>query len=729
VRRLRHRLVGWQESSLQIVAGISIVVALCTVIGALSLLGARIMADTNDRIISRQLALGQFAAHHTDEELAEVERYMDELATAGLSRTLDVLGDANLPRNSMIELLAILGPDGKPVFRGVTDAATQHMDWPTPPDLVLGGADDGVHWSGVFAGPRGRPLVAATLPLRGPDSQQRWLMAAINTSNADFEGLVLAFTRLGETEHAVLVDQSLRVISSSEPEQVLHMADDAQLHHHAQLEHVQSTVRTQQADDPTTEPVARLMTFVPLSRAPWSLALGGSERELLAPVEAWRNAVAALGAFFLVVGLAAGWAITRTLTGPLHLLTSVAERLGEGNLACQIPVVGLGETRTLARSFDAMCGRLRQACDNLQRANAELAVEKSLYETVFRSMGTAVMTVDQQQRVTSMNAAAEVLLGRPTADIIGATCPTLLSTAAGELPAICRQCPVAGPHKPAQCGPSQEALVTPGGRPVLVLTTCSRIASTNGGPAGGVRVMRDISSDEIAALRDAFLANVSHDLRSPLGHIKANATLLLRRDAVWSPRTTRQSLKVINTACDTLERMLENTLNLSQLNGGGLELNRAPVNVRTLVTQAIRRIRPLAHGHRFVTEVAKDLPTIDGDAGWLGHVLSNLLDNAVKYSPPGTTVRVSAALESGVVRVSVADEGPGVAPSERRAIFLRFRRGQNVAAQPVPGSGLGLAICQSVVEAHGGRVWVEDRPDGGSAFSFTCSAWPSEAVS
>jgi PAS domain S-box-containing protein len=417
------------------------------------------------------------------------------------------------------------------------------------------------------------------------------------------------------------------------------------------------------------------------------------------------------------------------MTRPLHLLTGAAEQLGEGNLACQVPVVGLGEIRTLARSFDAMCGRLRQACDNLQRANTELAVEKSLYEAVFRSMGTAVLTVDERQRVTSMNAAAEVLLGQPAAEIIGALCPTLLSTAAGELPAICRQCPVAGPRKPAQCGPSQEGLVTPGGRPVLVLTTCSRIASTNGGPAGGVRVMRDISSDEIGALRDAFLANVSHDLRSPLGHIKANATLLLRRDAVWSARTTRQSLKAISTACDTLERMLENTLNLSRLNGGGLELDRGPVNVRAPVTQAIRRIRPLAHGHRFVMDVPKDLPPIDGDSGWLGQVLSNLLDNAVKYSPAGTTARVSAAVEPGGVRVSVADEGPGVSPSERRAIFLRFRRGQNTVAQPVPGSGLGLAICQSVVEAHGGRVWVEDRPEGGSVFSFTCPTWSSGAVS
>ena len=258
--------------------------------------------------------------------------------------------------------------------------------------------------------------------------------------------------------------------------------------------------------------------------------------------------------------------------------------------------------------------------------------------------------------------------------------------------------------------------------------TCSRIASRDGGQAGGVRVMRDISSDEIAALRDAFLANVSHDLRSPLGHIKANATLLLRFDTAWNERSLTQSLMAISTACDTLERMLENTLNLSRLNGGGLDLHREAVDVRTLVTQAVRRVRPLAHRHRFVVDVPKHLPPIDGDPGWLGQVLSNLLDNAAKYSPAGTTVRVSAAVDSSGVRVSVADEGPGVPPSERRAIFVRFRRGQDPATRRVPGSGLGLAICQSVVEAHGGRIWIEDAPGGGSVFSFTCPARPIEAL-
>jgi PAS domain S-box-containing protein len=704
---------------------VAILITLCTVIGGLSFLGSRMMADTNARIISRQVALGQFAAHHTDEELAEVERYLDDLSATGLPHTLDVLADPDLPRNTMIAALAVLGPDGRPVPGGTRDPSLRELDWRGIPDLALGSPGEAARWSGVFAGPDGRPLVVVTLPLQGPQSVDRWLTAVVNTTNADMQGLVLAFTQLGQTEHAVLVDQNLHVIASSDPRQILGSAGDAEVHAQVQVDRVSSTVRTQRSTDPDAQPGTRIMTFVPLTRAPWSLAVGGSERELLAPVGTWRRDVATLGAFFVAVALLAGWAITRNLTRPLQLLTNTAERLGESNLAGEVPVVGPGEIRTLARSFEAMRDRLRQASDRLQRANADLAVEKSLYEAVFRSMGTAVVTVDEQHRVTSLNPAAETLLGRPMADVLGAACPTLLRTAAGELPNICRTCPVAAGAKPARRGPSQEALLTPGGRPVVVMTTCSRIHARDGHQAGGVRVMRDVSSDEIAVLRDAFLANMSHDLRSPLGHIKGNATLLLRRDTAWNERTRRQSLKAISTACDTLERMLENTLNLSQLNGGGLQLNRGPVDTRALVTQAIRRIRPLAHRHRFVMDVPKGLPAMHGDAGWLAHVLNNLLDNAVKYSPAGTTVRVSADVDPGGVRVSVADEGPGVPPSERRAIFVRFRRGQSPATQSVPGSGLGLAICQSVVEAHGGRVWVEDRPGGGSVFCFTS---PTQAV-
>src|ERR671930_1334087 len=115
VRRIGSRVAGWRELSLQTVASIAILVALCTLIGALSFLGGRMMADTNARIISRQVAVAQFAAHHTDEELAEVERYLEDLAASGLPHTLQALGDRDLPRNSMIAALAVLGPEAQPV--------------------------------------------------------------------------------------------------------------------------------------------------------------------------------------------------------------------------------------------------------------------------------------------------------------------------------------------------------------------------------------------------------------------------------------------------------------------------------------------------------------------------------------------------------------------------------------------------------------------------------------
>ena len=720
-RSLSRIVARIQSISLQTAARLTIIGGLLSVLAVLSFLGSAMMADTNERILSRQVALGRLAAHHTDEELAEVETYLSQLAAADFPIVLHVISAPYSGAGTLVKFVTIVAPDGTPLYPEVIPAHAQVVDWRAVRGLDLYNSDTGhVQWSGIFAARDGSPMVAAATRLLDESATGAWLVAALDPNTADMQGLLFAFTMLGETEHSALVDQYQRVIASSDIMEVLGIADDANLHEQVQLSKSLTTLRTHAdlADADTVAP--HVMTFVPLARAPWSLALGGSEQELLAPVEAWRRQVAILAVLILGIGLVSASAIARVVTQPIGRLTRVATSIGHGDFAQPVPLVGHGEVRTLARSLEDMRHRLKESTAGLQRALADMAAGKALYEGIFQSMGTAVVAVDEQLRVTSVNPAAEVLLGQPAERIIGTACPTLMRSASGDVPAACQTCTVTTATGPAMYGPRQEALLTRSGRPVFVLTTCSRAAVGADQSTRAVRVMRDVSSDEVASLRDEFLGNVSHDLRTPLGHVKGNADLLLRRDVTWDTRTTRDSLKAISSAVDTLDHMLKNLISLSRFNAAGLELRLRRVKVRGLVTQAVRRARPLAGRHRFVLDIPRDIPDIEADATWLGEVLANLLDNAVKYSPAGTVVRVTAEDCARMVCVSVADQGPGVPASEHRAIFVRFRRGENALAQHVAGTGLGLAICQSVVEAHGGRLWVADGPNGGAVFSFTC---------
>jgi PAS domain S-box-containing protein len=707
--------------SLQTAASTTIVVGLLSIVAVLSFLGSAMMADTNDRILSRQVALGRLAAHHTDEELTEVENYLRELAQADLPVVLHVISAPYATTGTLLKYMTVVAPDGSVADHEVMAPQAGTADWRTVPGLDLDRpSTGGVRWSGIFAAQDGSPLVAAAIKLSAREAEDNWLIAVLDPNTADMQGLLVAFTLMGETEHSALVDQYQRVIASSHPDEVFGLADDAALHQNVQLNQTLATARTHADAADVQDSATHIMTFVPLAHAPWTLALGGSEHELLAPVEAWRKQVLVLAVILIGVGLLAASAIAAAITQPVRRLTRVATRIGRGEFAVPVPIVGHGEIRTLAGSLEDMRQRLEQSTAEVQRAFVDMIAEKALYEGIFQSMGTAVVALDQRLQVTSVNPAAEALLGQPARGIIGEDCRMLIRSASGGVPVTCQACTLDMEGGPAFLGPRQEALLTRSGRPVFVLTTCSRAAVGPDGSTGVVRVMRDVSSDEVAALRDEFLGNVSHDLRTPLGHVKGNTDLLLRKDVSWDSRTTRDSLRTISAAVDTLDHMLSNLINLSRFNAAGLDLHFEKVKVRRLVIKAVRRARPLAGRRRLVVDVPKDIPDIEANAAWLGEVLANLLDNAVKYSPSGSELRVTAEACSAMVRLSVVDRGPGVPASERRAIFVRFRRGENAVTQHVAGTGLGLAICQSVVEAHGGRLWVDDNPEGGSVFSFTC---------
>ncbi len=213
-------------------------------------------------------------------------------------------------------------------------------------------------------------------------------------------------------------------------------------------------------------------------------------------------------------------------------------------------------------------------------------------------------------------------------------------------------------------------------------------------------------------LKTTLLHSVSHNLRTPLAAIKAAAGSLLQDGVAAEPDLRRELVLAIDRETDRLNRIIENLLDMSRLEAGVLHPNKQLYPLAELVNDVVGRMRPLAAEHRVVVDVPDDLPPVPLDYVQVDQVLSNLLENAFKYAPAGSEVRVVARQVNGAVRVSVIDHGPGIAPEEQGRVFDRFYRGAR-------GIGLGLAVARGLVEAHGGKIWAETTPGGGATISFT----------
>lgn len=226
--------------------------------------------------------------------------------------------------------------------------------------------------------------------------------------------------------------------------------------------------------------------------------------------------------------------------------------------------------------------------------------------------------------------------------------------------------------------------------------------------------------EEVDAQRAALLRSVSHDLRTPLATIRA-ATSDLRDATAFDAATREELFDLVLDETERLDRLVANLLSLSRIEAGTLEPQRQVVDIDELVRDRVRRLARLFRQVRLQVEIPDDLPLVDGDYSQLDQVVTNLLENASRYAPRGSTVRVSAeALPAGRVTVRVADEGIGVPEQERERVFEPFRTGEGGS------SGIGLATCRAIVEAHGGTVAVTRTPGGGATFVVTLPARAAE---
>jgi two-component system sensor histidine kinase KdpD len=217
-------------------------------------------------------------------------------------------------------------------------------------------------------------------------------------------------------------------------------------------------------------------------------------------------------------------------------------------------------------------------------------------------------------------------------------------------------------------------------------------------------------------LKSALLNAVSHDLRSPLAAIIASAGSLQQTDVSWTEDERAGFAEGIENEARRLNRLVGNLLDLSRIESGTLKPDLGWYDIGSLVEEIAGRLKPALAGHELALEVPDDLPPVPLDYIEIDEVLSNLIENAVKYTPPGTLIELSVREKAAEVVISVADRGPGIPDAAMIHLFEPFYR---VPGTLVRGNGLGLAVARGLVEAHGGRIWAENRENGGMTITLT----------
>lgn len=372
--------------------------------------------------------------------------------------------------------------------------------------------------------------------------------------------------------------------------------------------------------------------------------------------------------------------------------------------------------RALLQSF---ADQAAIAVDNAQLYN-QVRQEKQRMDALLDSAADGILILSPNHTIIRVNPAFTRMLGVPKNEIVDVDHANIIRLSRYGDYLTLEQAEAGGwPLSPAAVLYVEGDLERPDVSPLPVGITYAPLFSPDGILLNIIATVRDITRfREVEEIKSTFISVISHELKTPVALIKGYVGTLRREDAKWDREVVQDSLEVIEEEADRLAGMIENLLDASRLQAGGLKLNLCDINLDGLVERVAERFRTQTEIHQIVVEFPADFPVILGDETRLEQVVSNLISNAIKYSPKGGKIHITGQVRPDQVIVCVNDQGPGVAPDDIQHIFDRFYRSSE-AKRSTKGAGLGLYLARAVIEAHGGSIWADPHTIHGARICFT----------
>ncbi|MCH8337226.1 MAG: GAF domain-containing protein [Chloroflexi bacterium] len=374
------------------------------------------------------------------------------------------------------------------------------------------------------------------------------------------------------------------------------------------------------------------------------------------------------------------------------------------------------DDRNMLRAFAAQAAI---AVSNA-RLYSEVADHSRHLDRVVESSADGIFILDPSNRFTRFNRACSKLTEYPATDVVGQEHSEIIRWSSRESGPTLEEAAAGGWPLSASAELYVEGdLLRASGSHISVGITYAPTFSDDGRLLSIVANVRDITRfREAEELKSIFISVISHELRTPVALIKGYVGTLRRDDADWDPEVVRDSLAVIEDEADRLAALIDDLLDASRLQAGALSLNPSDVDLLQLAEKLARRFQTQSDRHTFTVDRPADFPLVYADEERMTQVLTNLLSNAVKYAADGGQVLIRGWQAQNEVVICVSDQGPGIRPADRHRIFDRFYRSEEIAGS-TQGAGLGLYLAKAIVEAHGGRIWVDEKVDQGAQICFS----------
>ncbi len=350
-----------------------------------------------------------------------------------------------------------------------------------------------------------------------------------------------------------------------------------------------------------------------------------------------------------------------------------------------------------------------------------LVKEQGRLAAIFQYSTEGILTADNALRIIDFNPAMERLTGWRESEVLGRFYFQVLRPQDRQGNNLGLQdSPILQAFAGQQVINREMVISTRDGQRLEVSVTASCVRNARGEPMNGILNVHDLTRErQQEEQRSTFISVISHELQTPIAIIKGYAATLARSDARFEPQALRSRLVAIEEEADRLNKLVGNLLYASRIQAHGLQMEILPLDLEQLIRTVVRRLHAKVPDVQVQLKLPEHLPTVMADRERIEEVLQNLLDNAVKYSPRQPKIGVACFATGEEVIVSVSDSGMGISLRDQEQIFSRFHRVGEATSQAIPGAGLGLYISRAIIEAHGGRIWVESTLREGSTFSFS----------
>ena len=407
--------------------------------------------------------------------------------------------------------------------------------------------------------------------------------------------------------------------------------------------------------------------------------------------------------FALLATLVASFFVSIMISRPLYEMSAIAKRLAKGDFSRKVIVRSNDETGDLAKALNDMADEINAKVKNISS-------EKARLEAILLSMFEGVMLTNERGEIILMNPSIRKLFlidsapegKRPLEVMRNNVIQEIVDKILLENKGVAQEVAVTMP---------EQKTILISGAPVIK----DNIAE------GAVLVFHDITElKRLEDIRKDFVANVSHELRTPISSIKGYAETLLD-GKVDNKDTVKEFLGIIYQDSNRLANLIDDLLDLSRIESGKMKIEFEPLDIKLVANRCVNVLEKSAKGKSLTVtvDISSDFSKVLGDEKRLSQVFLNLLDNAIKYTPEGGSITISAISKEKIVQIDISDTGIGISEKDLPRIFERFYRVDKARSRELGGTGLGLSIVKHIVQTHNGQVWVQSTPGQGSTFSFT----------